>query len=313
MFKKFFLTYNPKLIQDGYCAQLQRQIGLIAIAKKFGMSFTLTNIESITITPMDGNSDEEEAKNFINSLNSKFFKNYSKNEIEFNKIIDIPTPTLKHFFRILIMNFALHGKVLIQIANPSGVIEKFPNSYIKATRSLITSRKSDSNMIEIVAHIRMPSSLDHIVPGENKSRYLSETYYITIIDEILRSANSNEIYRITVLTDAPEFDTKFNVIDSQKEKYMQYDYLINNNAILVQGHSLIKLKEKFGEKVNIIRGGDLYDALELMGKANYFIMSRSSMSFIGGLINMKGKVFYPPDFWHKPMKKWIKVTSNYSD
>ena len=115
MFRKFYLTYNPKIIQDGYCAQLQRQIGLIAVAKRFKMSFLLTNIESITITPMDGNRSESEARSFIDLLNNKFFKNYSENNVDFQKIIDIPTPTLKQFFRIWIKNLPFKGKILKKV------------------------------------------------------------------------------------------------------------------------------------------------------------------------------------------------------
>jgi len=307
MRKKIYLTYDPKILQDGYCAQLQRQIGLIAIAKRFKLSFFLTNIENITITPMDGNESEIDAQNFIRELNNKFFKNFPVIEVKFNKIINLPTPTLKSFLKIYIRSFISKGKILISISNPSGIIEKFPKSYFNAARSLITISKSENNCKHIVAHIRMPINLNHVVPGESFTRYLSESYYVSIIQDILESRNFQNSYRITILTDAPESDLHFNVIETQRDKYAQYNYLIKDNSILVQGHNFQVIKNIFNGKVTIIRGGDLYEAIEIMAGADYFIMSRSSMSFIGAMLNSNGKVFYPPNFWHKPLSNWIKT------
>jgi len=256
---------------------------------------------------MDGNKDEREAEFFINSLNNKFFKNYSVRKIKFHRIIDIPTPTLKNFLKIYVKSYLCRGKTLISVSNPSGIVEKFPKKYLSAARSLVTISKSEKNFTHIVAHIRMPINMDHVVPGESFSRQLSESYYIRTIEDILESNNLQDLYKITILTDAPESDFLYNISETQREKYMQYNYLVNNDSILVQGHRFQRIKDTFGEKVVIIRGGDLFEALETAANADFFIMSRSSMSFIGAMYNLHGKVFYPPNFWHKPLSNWVKV------
>jgi len=38
-------------------------------------------------------------------------------------------------------------------------------------------------------------------------------------------------------------------------------------------------------------------------------MSRSSVSYVGALLNSEGKIYYPPDFWHNPLKKWVKIST----
>jgi hypothetical protein len=42
-----------------------------------------------------------------------------------------------------------------------------------------------------------------------------------------------------------------------------------------------------------------------MSKANILITSRSSLSYVGGLFNRDGLVFYPHRFWHTKLKGWI--------
>ena len=39
--------------------------------------------------------------------------------------------------------------------------------------------------------------------------------------------------------------------------------------------------------------------------ADIFVMSRSSYSMAGAVLNSRGVVIYPPAFWHAPMPHWV--------
>ena len=56
--------------------------------------------------------------------------------------------------------------------------------------------------------------------------------------------------------------------------------------------------------LQIIRGGNPLDAIKLMASADFLIIGKSSLSFVGGLLNRKGQVYSPEDFWHRPLKGW---------
>ena len=59
-----------------------------------------------------------------------------------------------------------------------------------------------------------------------------------------------------------------------------------------------------GYKVSIQFGGDPLDTIRDMASADYLIMARSSLSYIGGILNRNGTVYAAPDFWHKSLPSW---------
>jgi len=61
--------------------------------------------------------------------------------------------------------------------------------------------------------------------------------------------------------------------------------------------------------VKIVRGGDPLNAVRIMASAKYLLMSRSALSFAGGIMNRNGKVYYPERLGRKPMKDWISFNS----
>ena len=72
----------------------------------------------------------------------------------------------------------------------------------------------------------------------------------------------------------------------------------------VEGLDLSEHVFNFNAKSELIAGGDPLDALCLMSNADFLIMSKSSLSFTGAVLNSKGKIFYPVGFWHPALNKW---------
>jgi hypothetical protein len=110
-----------------------------------------------------------------------------------------------------------------------------------------------------------------------------------------------------VLTDAPNEPYFYKPITKDKEKWKEFSEFESENGIAIQAHEFQNLQNLIGSNLKIIRGGSLQDAVAEMSSADVFVMSRSSMSYIGALLNKHGEIYYPPDFWHKPLKKWIKI------
>jgi hypothetical protein len=42
-----------------------------------------------------------------------------------------------------------------------------------------------------------------------------------------------------------------------------------------------------------------------MSEADILITSRSSYSYVGGLLNLKGKIIIPSGFWHSKLNSWV--------
>jgi hypothetical protein len=308
MFKKVYLTYDPDVLQDGYFSQLQRQLAIYSIAKKYNFSYYFTPVSNVTITPLDPYQTKNEETSYITAYNKiyNFGEGLKKNK--FAKIVEIHTPTLHSIFWEWIKSIFTSGNVLIKIVIPYRIIEKAPENYSYAINHVLTNFDSEQKKFDIVMHIRKGCLESHITPGENSPRALSTQYFISVLTHIFQLNLELKSTSLTIVTDAPENDFYYEPIGEQKYLWEQFKYLENMKGVKVSGHSFNEIKQYFSGEVSIIRGGDAQQAISIMRAADHLVMSRSSMSYVGALLNTTGTIYYPPDFWHKPLKKWVKVS-----
>jgi hypothetical protein len=309
VFKKLYLTYNSNVLEDGYFSQLQRQMAIYAIARRYGFSYHYTPISNVTITPLDPYQTIAEVNNYISKCNETYNFAESSAQIKFTRTVEIHTPTLYSIFKEGFRSIFCSGKVLIKIVIPYRIIEKAPENYSYAVDHVLPNFKPVKNRSTVVMHIRKGFLESHVTPGENSPRALSTQYFIAVLKYISESNLQSQSTSLTIVTDAAEEDFYYMPVSKQKNKWEEFNYLEDINGVKVSGHSFKEIKDYFPGEINIIRGGDAQAAVSLMRVADYLIMSRSSMSYVGALLNTTGTIYYPPDFWHKPLKKWIKVSS----
>jgi hypothetical protein len=194
----------------------------------------------------------------------------------------------------------------VRITNPYKIIEKRTSIYRFASEIISIDKPSISKSNQIVAHIRRGIAIEHISPGENFSRMLEEDYYIKVLSKIC--VDNKQKYKLLILTDAPESDQHYKPILKDELKWNQYSTYHSEKGIKISGHKFESIKNFFPGEVEIHRGGDLIEAWKSMASASHFIMSRSSMSYVGAIANSSGKIYYPPRFWHKPLKNWVRIS-----
>jgi hypothetical protein len=306
---KVYITYNNEEIQDGYFAQLQRQMAIYSIAKKYRFSYFHSKIIKIIPTQLDSFQSDIEIQKFLNEYNQKYTLISTNENVEFNKIIDVSIPTIKTLIFLRFKFLFRKYNLLIRITNPHRIMEKI-HEYYKISADQLVNDLSKTEFQEnlIVVHIRRGVAMTHVVPGETNVRWLTDQYFIDVVRKILEESKNSEKMNMVILTDAPEIDIHYKPISENANKWVEFDrYKDEDKGLIVQGHQFENIKEYFDTDIRIVRGGDLDFALNLMRTAGHFIMSRSSMSYVGALLNSEGKIYYPPDFWHKPMKGWIKA------
>lgn len=303
--KNVFLTYNNEKLQDGVFAQIQRQLAIYSISKSLHFRFIYSPIIDLIVTQLDNFQNESEIKKFINKINNNFRLPSSSNFEDFDRVIDIEIPSVFYLFRVKFKYFTSNKKILVRITNPYKIMENYPISYkpsVEAFKKLKKINDLEGNFI--VAHIRRGISLDHVSPGEGISRMLNEEYYLEVLNKI--STETSSFLKLIILTDAPESDFLYEPINKDYSKWNQYEAYKRGRKVLIQGHKFALINEMYKGEVVVIRGGDLLQAFNFMKNAKFLIMSRSSMSYVGAVLNDKGRIFYPPNFWHKSQKNWIK-------
>jgi|688.fasta_scaffold14115_14 hypothetical protein len=305
---KLFLTYNNSDIQDGYFAQLQRVFAIRAIAEKFHFSYLHSEIIDIVPTQLDTFQSEREIENFLHHANRKYSYLSDPCGDGFEKIIEISAPTLKQLVLLKAKSVLAKRSWLVRITIPYRIIEKSPDMYKYAT-NLIDTKSTNFSFCEelIVVHARRGIAVQHILPGEKNVRILDDTYFMETIKKITNRASSASKLNLIILTDAPENDTYYKPLHKDENAWQQFDKFRTEQGILIQGHKFQSIVENFEGTSSIVRGGDLNRAIDVIRMAGHFIMSRSSMSYVGALLKNEGNVYYPPNFWHKPLRNWIKI------
>jgi hypothetical protein len=310
LMSKIFLTYNNEEIQDGYFAQLQRVIAIRAIAVKYKFPYFHSEIIDLIPTQLDSFQSELQIQNYLYNINKKYAYKSEPYDADFKKIIDILAPTIQQLFLLRIRNLLSKESILVRITIPYRIIEKNPDIYMKSID--LISNKNDNYTVDkqlIVIHARRGVAIQHVVPGEKNVRVLDDNYFLTIINQIVNEFGTTSKFDLFILTDAPENDFFYKPLTKDKNTWQQFDKYNSEYGILIQGHKFKNIIESFKGNCTIIRGGDIDKSLDIIRTAGHFIMSRSSMSYVGALLNSEGKIYYPPDFWHNPLKKWVKIST----
>jgi hypothetical protein len=149
-------------------------------------------------------------------------------------------------------------------------------------------------------HFRQGVGGKSIYPGQRLPRELDIDYFA----ETLSKCN-HEGRKILVVTDAPSSPMTYQPVIDQKHLWNGTPKF-NNGVMSISGYDLQKAFGERGFQVKVISGGDPLEALNLMLNCDILIMSRSSLSYSAAILNYKATIYYPPGFWHPPMRGWKK-------
>jgi hypothetical protein len=302
---KVFLTYDNQAKQDGIGAQLQRILAIYSISKTFRLKYHHSEILQTIEERAHNAKNQDELATLMNSVNANF-RLPTQNLPKKFKEIKLYNPGLKTFLKVLIQSFFSKQTVLIKICLPFSIIEKYPDWYDQAGREVRkTPRYSESRVKnQVTVHIRYGYKP---IVGTNQAstpRFLPLEYYPNALKEILRTQNLDFNFPIVVQTDIPEKNGTW--------KPFQEERLTELQAIGYSSHEdqfdfeTIELSHYFNEFSNVtIKYCDTFiDALEEMSTSKYLLMSRSSFSYIAGILNPHN-VYIPKVHNHAKLRRWF--------
>lgn len=313
MGSKLTLTYDSDSADDGTGAQLQRIFGIYAISKLLKIGYLHSGIHKLIIHSLDPFQSDAELYEYLKKVNSKFAlpsNDSSQDEKSMTYMVD--QLTISKLARFLIQSLLTNQKILLKIRNPYGVVEKFPRSYLHVQKyfSFQEDQRRASEKKRIVLHVRRGSNGADLLPGELSPRMLPNSYYLSTLDRIIRDyCHEGDTIELVIITDVPKEDSTYRPIQSQVGLWSNEPRLLEG-TVTIKGESFSEFHYDFLTKFSVIHGGDPIAAIETMQLADFLVMSRSSFSYIGGVLNEFGKVFYPPLFWHNPLPTWIQMEEN---
>lgn len=305
---RIWIAYNPKVKQDGIGAQVQRILAIYGLAKYLGFNFLNTGIESVAVHPLDPYQSPRELNEFVAQLNKTFELPSDEIPIEYTQF-SVESLTLSYLIQVKIKNLLKRKNIVIQCIEPYGIVDFIPSIYSRARTDLLnwqefvdsSGANSDSDGV-VAVHYRQGVGGLIVQKGEKYPREIPSGYFVEVIQSQLHRIKIN---KISIYTDAPSKDLIFDIPENQ-EQLWETNPMVEKRKMRVIASDLSLFENTFPGVVQIHSGGNPLEAIAFMSTASLLIIGRSSLSYVGGLLNRTGTVIFPPHFWHAPLKSWIK-------
>ena len=309
--------------KDGYGAQIQRILSVVAVSNDFNIKFILRPItfaeDQITQTPLPEFERIRELKELNNWLRVQL-NPWQANQHDNMKVCKVSE--LSGFFVQLLLNFFSSRfqseYLLLEIEDCYAFTKIDPDIYSRLHISLPRTENSfnPKNEMEVHVHLRYANF------SIGTERFLDPSYYITALSEITSNIlQSNRAYKIYVHSDFGETINEIRMFKHQISietlAYLESLNLLdegkkpNRNALELALQTQRALVEIF-DNVNICAEEDLLSSITKMVNADYLVLSKSSFAFVAGLLNISG-IIYTPEYWNNPPSNWVKLReSDYS-
>jgi hypothetical protein len=299
-----YLTYNNETLQDGVGAQILRIVALRGISKYFKVGYVHSGVKDLTVTQLDPAQARNEIDAYIQNLNEIFHFESDAHQV-FDEIHEIYDLSRRIFLRQILRSLLLRKVILLRITVPYYVANKYPRAYKSAGRYLpeFGVDKSDAQP-KIVIHFRAGADPRHVDTGKTEARFVEIYYFEKVVSKILEK-NLQFQFDICLLTDAPPKPFLYSPPADQLYLWEKTGYRIKNGMIEIKA---LDLGDSGITKIpgfRVVHGGDPIEALKEMATADFLLMSRSTLSFLGALLNQCGLVIYPPRFGSEPLAGWI--------
>lgn len=207
---------------------------------------------------------------------------------------------------VLLLRNSIRKKALnLAVLEPYSVTEFRPEILNNARNTISIEPKTLSGFEKpyIAVHYRQGVGGFAVYPGQNIARETPLAKFEKILLSIIDDSRQKEIKKLVVLTDAPTEITYYRPPENQHELWSGTPGF-SDGVMTIQPINFDKLTEKLGIPVVVIRGGNPLEAIEIMTQAEFLLMGKSSLSYLGGYLNKVGTIYHPKDFWHRPLPGW---------
>jgi hypothetical protein len=299
------MSYDNRNPKDGTGAQLQRFIGIYCLAQYLELNYYHQGLLDVSTHPLDPFQTNESRKEFVAKVNKVF-----------NFPSSLPEKSVQVFIGKLhtsdLLFFGLKSRILgrryhLKIVEPFGVLDVVPQIYrLVPEIDFDMGKDVQEKYGQVIIHYRQGVGGFANYHKQVISRQIQNEYYLRCLNEIEASEFATK--QIYVLTDAPvkemvyipPSDQLSNWVDSPK---------FDGEAIHIRQSEIHKIFEHLSLNIRYLHGGDPLEAIAIMANARTLIIGRSSLSYLGGILNKSGRVIFPDNFWHSPLRDWIRVKS----
>jgi hypothetical protein len=310
------LTYCAPNPGDGSGAQIQRILALFATAKSVNIGYIHTEIADLGPNPGDSFDNLEQRKEFLIRLNQLIElpsdKIYVKKIRIKKKSLNSTAVKLLPVVR-KILNY-LKITLVIEVESVYDWIDKQPHHYeraVKILRDNFPKTLNSNQKLVIDCHIRRAIVPEFMADGKPNPRYTKDSYFqnsIRQISEISKEKNIELLIRVhTDVSSELSASREWRIpadISRETVNYWESLGIVEKDNLKLSKEILFDELAKFGT-VEILSNIDPISAWRSMENSDILIVSKSSFSYIGGLIRGVKPVIFC-NFWHSGLPTWLQ-------
>jgi hypothetical protein len=296
------LTYDNTKMTDGAGAQLQRIYGIYSISRFLSVSYLHSPLRYVEYQGLPALEQNRADPDFHHQFNNVFHIKSDVPATSDFRPISLPDITIEKYQELVAMCDADRSDrrpYLVSLVAPYGIGDRFPDCYAvcKEISPFAVLSMSD-RPLRVAVHLRRGELL--VV---SRDRLLPNEYYISVAQNVSRVLEALRIdYEIEIHTEV-----------ANKEFIVEPDHHGIFNRISSPAIVSPKMNglDEFSALPNLVHciNDNAIDCLGKLATADILIMSRSSFSYVGALLNRNGIILYHP-FWHPQLSSWITVDSH---
>ena len=297
--RKLVLTYDNTAKTDGVGAQLQRIYGTYSIARLIGADYLhspLTRVDYQGLSALEKNAADADFHHEFNDL-FQIKSDVSPTDGFFETSLPNISISIVTELSDLFDRHKTDGKrILAKLSVPYGIADMFPDCYeVCKDISPFPALARAGRTLRVALHVRRGELL--VLDSE---RMLPNSYYIAAARRIAHILDEAKLdYQIELWTETVR--TAFTV----EPNHHGISHRISTPAVLDPETTRL---EEFLVVPNVVcrLNGKTIDCIRHLATADILVMSRSSFSYLGGILNRAGIILYHP-FWHNAPTSWITV------
>lgn len=298
------LTYDNEAIPDGVGAQLQRIYGTYAISRVLGVPYLHSPLAEVGyqgLSALQANAADPDFHHLFNevfSLPSDVDPSASTSASAGMPTLRLPNISLKVAQELIAWTGGPGAgrPTLVRLATPHGIADQFPDSYGVCTQqSPFTAPARGGRPLRVALHVRRGEQI-----VLRSDRILPDSYYVGAARRVADALEALGLeYEIELWTEVPTGD-----FIAGPQHHGINGRISEPFAVRAEMYGL----DEFNQLPNLVPriNGRAIDCLEGLATADVLVMSRSSFSYVGAILNRSGVILYHP-FWHSRMSSWIEV------
>jgi len=297
--RKLILTYDNTKMTDGAGAQLQRIYGTYSVARLVGAAYLhapLGRVDYQGLSALESNLTDPGFHHEFNDLCRIESDVMPADDFHKINLPDISMETLRHLVDLFDRDQTGGKPILAQLALPYGIADRFPDCYAVCKQiSPFASSVYKGRSLRVALHIRRGDLM--VVESH---RMLPNAYYIKVAQTLAQVLEALKFdYVLELHTEVP--NREFVV----RPGHIGLWDRVSRPAVL---NSEMWRLDEFSVLPNLVHHTNetAVDSLRQLATADILVMSRSSFSYLAGILNRNGIVLYHP-FWHRAPSSWITV------